>query len=134
MIKLLLIDDDFACLYVHTKMAVKGGFLKEEIKTFENPEEALIFLSAAAEKEEADLWPQFICSDLNMAEMSGVDFLESFGKIDSPFPKPDITIVTGSVDNKILKTILKDHQDIKTKSKFLKHRFFKSLLSGEEEE
>lgn len=130
--KLFLIDDDVACLYMHKKNALKAGFQKEDIETFLNAEHALEKLNKIIAEDAKALWPQFICTDLNMPEMDAVEFLESLNKIKSHFEIPKITIATGSISDDSVRREILSKFDCQIKPKILQKNFFLTLL-GEEE-
>lgn len=78
--KVLLIDDNSIDLKVNSKIITLSG-LFDDIVRCQSAEEGLSYLSSHIDK--VDELPDFILLDIQMPEMDGFDFLESYKK----FPK-----------------------------------------------
>lgn len=78
--KVLLIDDNSIDLKVNSKIITLSG-LFDDIVRCQSAEEGLSYLGSLIDK--VDELPDFILLDIQMPEMDGFDFLESYKK----FPK-----------------------------------------------
>lgn len=123
---LFLIDDDPASLFFHKKAALKAGFEEEQICIFSSAKVVLSRLTEIIEKHEPEAWPDIICTDKNMPEMSASEFLLALDKLDMVFQIPKIIIATGDeVDHPNTDVF---QFDIECHTKFLSFRFFEQLL------
>ncbi|MCL6524712.1 MAG: response regulator [Thermoflavifilum sp.] len=94
--KVFLIDDDPIHLQVGSLLLQKSGLI-EEIKSFQEAQAALDYLQAHTSDPEQ--LPDVILLDLNMPEMDGWAFLDSFERIrDNGFMNVRIFIYTSSIN------------------------------------
>ena len=93
----IIIDDDpFNNLIC--KMAVENTLDNVNVTTFEDPEEALIFIQ---EQYTNMSIPSIVLLDINMPTMTGWQFLEEFAKFDEAIRTQfNIYIVSSSVDQR----------------------------------
>ncbi len=73
--RIMLIDDSKIDLFLHEKMLKLSG-IAQEIKSFLSGESALAYLEEHCNSPE--LLPHIILLDIQMPEMNGFDFLNSF--------------------------------------------------------
>jgi CheY-like chemotaxis protein len=87
---ILLIDDDEATNYIHTRIISKWGKCKNTL-ALESAEEALQYLGTLDKDSKPN--PDMILLDINMPRMNGWEFLEEYNKL-------------GIQDNKDIKVVM----------------------------
>lgn len=96
--EILLVDDDTLFLFLTEKVLEKeqGQF---SIKSIDNVKEALSYLEACKRGEH--LFPDGIFVDLNMPEMSGMDFAGFYNHHYAPhYPQVKLVMLTSSISRK----------------------------------
>ncbi len=92
--KIFIIDDDPISIFF-TERALQMGGVQAKIQTYLSAEEALTFLRKAT----VDELPDIIFLDLNMPQVDGWEFLESFEQLqEKARNKSLIYILTSSLD------------------------------------
>ena len=93
--KIFIIDDDEISIFLTERSLQMGGF-EVDIQTFLSAEDALAILSNSPEKE----LPNIIFLDLNMPNVNGWEFIETFKQLNQkkPLEKCLIYILTSSLD------------------------------------
>lgn len=90
--KILIVDDDPTCLFLHQSLIVKSGLCANP-KQFLNGEEAFEYLEAYEGDQDSFL----VLLDLAMPVMNGWEFLDKLEQTTFPF-KVDVAVVTSSID------------------------------------
>jgi CheY-like chemotaxis protein len=89
MIKIVLIDDDPVSIFVTEKLITRNVSEPFSVFSFNNVAHAL--------EDIYDIQPDYLFLDINMPEMTGWDFLETF----NPGKKsPEIYILSSSIDER----------------------------------
>jgi CheY-like chemotaxis protein len=89
MIKIVLIDDDPISIFVTEKLISRNVSEPFSVFSFNNVAQAL--------KDIYDINPDYLFLDINMPEMTGWDFLETF---DPGKNSPEIYILSSSIDER----------------------------------
>ena len=118
MINIVLIDDDPISTFITEKLIFKNIRIPVQIFKFESAIDAL--------KEIYNIKPHYLFLDLNMPEMSGWDFLESFNYEKN---SPEIYILSSSVDERDIKRASHYRQVKNYLSKPLIKQAIKSIFS-----
>jgi response regulator RpfG family c-di-GMP phosphodiesterase len=96
LIDIILIDDSAFDLFIYEKLLVKSGITRT-VKTFNSARDALKYLI----KEEANLPESVILLDLQMPDMNGFEFIESFGTISEKIRgKIRIFMLSSTIDSR----------------------------------
>jgi two-component SAPR family response regulator len=115
----IVIDDDEIDIFI-TSTFIKNTGLGERISTFDSAAEALAFLRK--EKKDLEKDQGLIFLDINMPEMNGFDFLESFSEFPSSIKKAfKIILLTSSIHMKDV---------IMAKENSLVYKFIHKPLTG----
>jgi CheY-like chemotaxis protein len=100
--KVLLIDDDKVDRYISERI-IAGADFAQSIEVRHNAKEALEYLKQLPYAE----LPEIIFLDIDMAGMSGFDFLDAFQNLDRVVRKYcSIFILTDFPENKLLKSFI----------------------------
>jgi len=118
MINIVLIDDDPISTFITEKLIFKNIRIPVQIFKFESAIDAL--------KEIYNIKPHYLFLDLNMPEMSGWNFLESFNYEKN---SPEIYILSSSVDERDIKRASHYRQVKNYLSKPLIKQAIKSIFS-----
>lgn len=114
MIKIVLIDDDPISIFVTEKLMQRNIMQPCKVFSFDNAMDAL--------RDIYHISPDYLFLDLNMPEMTGWDFLETFNPIKSD---PEIYILSSSVDER---DIIKANQYMQVK-KYLSKPLIKQYIN-----
>lgn len=114
MIRIVLIDDDPISIFVTEKLIQRNILQPCKVFSFDNAMDAL--------KDIYRISPHYLFLDLNMPEMTGWDFLETFNPAKSD---PEIYILSSSVDER---DILKANQYDQVK-KYLSKPLIKQYIN-----
>jgi CheY-like chemotaxis protein len=91
----LLIDDNPGDNYFNS-IIIEEAAICENIKTANDGEQALLYLTKTAEVGQAELYPKpdMIFLDVNMPRMDGFEFLSRFEKLDENLKSKVIVMLT----------------------------------------
>lgn len=95
----MVIDDDEDSLLICNLRLKKSGFTQEVITCLTVQEALNYFESVSKNPDSGKCVPEIIFLDLNMPEVNGWDFLDSFGThYHKQFPNTSIFILSSSID------------------------------------
>ena len=119
----LLIDDDLATNFIHTKIIEKAS-IGAVVKAITNVREALEFLtfSGAYQNSNKILRPGLILLDINMPGLNGWDFMEAYHQLDQSMKaKAVVVMVSTSLNPDDENKALNDKEIVSFLSKPIRH-------------
>lgn len=112
-LKYIIVDDDYLSIFI-CSMAIKNTLAGVTVKTFQVPEDALLFLQ---QEDFINFTPAVLLLDINMPTLSGWEFLERYERL------PD------NIKNRISVYMLSSSVDQKDRDKASGHKYVKGFLS-----